>query len=266
MQKGKQRFSARILIILLTALIAVIPAGAKSDHWYCSHVSNHQRPHADANFQYISQYDGYYIGGQDNGPSDKVIYLTFDAGYENGNIAKILDILKRQEVTAAFFVLAQLVSHDTDIVKRMFDEGHLVCNHTAHHKDMSKITDRALFVQELEDLETLCREKTGKKLASYYRPPEGSFNEENLKWAQEAGYKTIFWSFAYADWDNNRQMNHDAALEKILSNIHPGEVMLLHPTSATNASILEEVIIRCKEQGYRFGTLDELTQKVAQNQ
>lgn len=236
--------------------LAALCIGAKNSHWYCAHVPEHRRPTADASFSYIEKYDGYYISPNE---MDKVIYLTFDAGYENGNVAKILDILKKKQVPAAFFVLSHLVEKDTALITRMFEEGHLVCNHTAHHKDMSAVTDAATFEAELRTLEDICRDMTGRELARYYRPPEGSFSEQNLKQAQAMGYKTVFWSFAYADWDNAKQMNTETAKQKILDNIHAGEVMLLHPTSATNAAVLGEVIDECRAMGYRFGTLDELT-------
>jgi peptidoglycan-N-acetylmuramic acid deacetylase len=225
----------------------------EGQHWYCAHVKDHVRPQADGALSYIEKYDGYYIG-----KDEKVIYLTFDAGYENGNVAKILDVLQEKQVPAAFFILSHLVDKETSLVNRMFDEGHTVCNHTARHKDLSQ-ADRATFEKELNDLSALCLEKTSKPMAKYYRPPEGTFSENNLKWSKDLGYKTIFWSFAYADWDNQKQMSADAAKNKILSNIHPGEVMLLHPTSDTNATILGEVIDQCRAMGYRFGTLDELT-------
>ncbi|MBE6620095.1 MAG: delta-lactam-biosynthetic de-N-acetylase [Ruminococcaceae bacterium] len=246
-----------ILTVLMLCLTILTPkAGAKSpNNWYCVHTANHQRPRVDAALSYIEKYDGYYIAPEEQG---KVIYLTFDAGYENGNVAKILDILKEKEVSAAFFVLSHLIEKDTALVTRMFDEGHTVCNHTAKHKDLS-LADRATFEGELEDLSRVCLEKTGREMAKYYRPPEGRFSENNLKWAQEMGYRTIFWSFAYADWDNQRQMNPNKAKEKILSNVHPGEVILLHPTSQTNVLVLGEVIDECRRMGYRFGTLDELT-------
>ena len=139
----------------------------------------------------------------------------------------------------------------------MGDEGHTVCNHTAHHKDMSRLGDED-FIKELQTLETLYTEKTGKTLARYYRPPEGKFSRENLQCASQNGYRTVFWSFAYPDWDNNRQMSTEVAKSIILDNVHNGEIMLLHPTSKTNAEILGEVIDALSAQGYRFGTLDEI--------
>ena len=194
----------------------------------------------------------------DANADDKVIYLTFDAGYENGNIEKTLDVLCEENVPAAFFILQNLVVKNTDLVKRMVNEGHTVCNHTARHKDMSTFSNEA-FLEELHTMEALYREHTGFEMSKYYRPPEGTFSRENLVCANENGYKTIFWSFAYPDWDNNKQMDTEKAKQIILDNIHNGEVMLLHPTSSTNASILQEVIQMLKAEGYRFGTLDELT-------
>lgn len=247
-----------LLAVLICVSYGVLPTSAQGNQWYCVHAKNHERPNVDPPLAYVEQYGGYYIGKDDG---EKVIYLTFDAGYENGNVAKILDVLKEKEVPAAFFVLAHLIEKDTGLVNRMLNEGHLVCNHTASHKDMSNITAPSAFAAELNALEQLCLEKTGKELARYYRPPEGKFSESNLKHAQEMGYKTVFWSFAYADWDNQKQPDTQKALDMIISNVHPGEVMLLHPTSAANAAVLGEVIDQCRAMGYRFGTLHELTEK-----
>lgn len=222
--------------------------------WYCQHTTNGERPPIPSEMNYIDKYGGYFLGND-----DKVIYLTFDAGYENGNVQKILDVLKEEEVPGAFFILSNLVERNTDLVKRMVEEGHTVCNHTAKHKDMTKITDRADFNAELVAMEKLYKEKTGYDLAKYYRPPEGRFNVQNLAWAQELGYKTIFWSFAYVDWDNEHQMSAEKAKAKVLEGTHNGEVILLHPTSSTNTEILSELIKTWKNMGYRFGTLDELT-------
>ncbi len=252
------------VIFLLVSLIFIsnfaisASAGDRGLNFYCAHRRDHLQPSIDKCISFIENYNGYYIDkyhGDTN--SDKVIYLTFDAGYENGNISRILDSLKEEKVCGAFFVLGHLIDKNTDLILRMFDEGHLVCNHTFSHKSMVGKTKEELR-SELEKLEKLCEEKTGKKMSSYYRPPEGRFDEASLKYADELGYKTVFWSFAYADWDNNKQMSLECAKNKILENIHNGEIMLLHPTSATNAQILKEIIIELKRQGYRFGSLDEL--------
>ena len=186
-----------------------------------------------------------------------MIYLTFDAGYENGNVEKTLDILRREDVPAAFFILGNLVTSNTDLVKRMIVDGHLICNHTYSHKDMTKLT-KLQFEEELQKMEAIFTEYTGEKLDKYYRPPEGRFSVENIQTANELGYKTFFWSFAYADWDNGAQMKSDVAMKKILDNLHNGEIMLLHPTSKTNAEIMRDLIRKLKQMGYKFATLEEL--------
>ena len=188
----------------------------------------------------------------------KVLYLTFDAGYENGNVAIILDILKKHNAKGAFFILDNLIRRAPDLVKRMAEEGHAVCNHTKTHPDMTKIHDKALFENQLSTLEKAYFDLTGQAMEKVYRPPQGRFSEENLAYAKDLGYKTLFWSFAYADWDNAKQPSPDAAKEKILSHLHNGEVMLLHPTSATNAAILDEVLTAIEAEGYRIAPLDEL--------
>ena len=246
-----------ILLIIFQALS--VGASGRSFSWYCVHRKDHLQPKVDKSFEFIEEYDAYYIDKSHGDEcEEKVIYLTFDAGYENGNVENILDVLKQENVTAAFFILGSLVVKNTALVERMFNEGHLVCNHTYSHMQMTNM-DKSTFCAELEKLEKTCLDHTGKALAKYYRPPEGVFDEDTLAYAKELGYKTVFWSFAYPDWDNNRQMSTEKAKQIILENVHNGEVMLLHPTSSTNAAILQDVIRTLKEQGYRFGTLDELT-------
>lgn len=252
-------FMALVLFILATAA-AIIPGAADNAYnWYCIRTPGNKRPPCPAEMSFVDKLGGFYIDkNKTDSDTEKVVYLTFDAGYENGNVEKILDTLKNKEVKGAFFVLGNLVTSNTDLVKRMADEGHLVCNHTYHHRDMSKYTDKAEFALELTSLEDAYRNLTGREMSKYYRPPEGRFSEQNLKFAQEMGYSTVFWSFAYADWDNNKQPSAEYALKKILSNVHNGAVILLHPTSSTNAEIMPQLIDSLKIYGYRFGTLDEL--------
>ncbi len=230
-------------------------------NWYCKKTADHSQPQLDSMLYLPDDCNAYFIDSDnsDYSSDEKVIYLTFDAGYENGNVEKILDILKEHDVPAAFFVLENLIKRNPELIKRMDSEGHLVCNHTATHGDMSKVTSKEQFAAELEKLNTVCKETTDVEVAKYYRPPEGRYSELNLRHASELGYKTIFWSFAYADWDNNSQMSADEAAKKVLDGTHNGEVLLLHPTSATNAAILDRLIKAWKADGFRFGTLDELT-------
>ena len=190
--------------------------------------------------------------------SRKVLYLTFDAGYENGCTEKILDILQKHNVKAAFFLVGNYMQKNPDLVRRMVTEGHIVGNHTMHHPDMSKLSDRAAFTKELTDLENLFQEVTGKELPKFYRPPQGIYSEDNLKMAQELGYKTVFWSLAYVDWNNDAQPSKEQAFQKLLPRTHNGAVVLLHSTSQTNAAILDELLTTWEQQGYTFETIDKL--------
>lgn len=221
----------------------------ESHSWYFKPAKDNKQPELIPEVSgYIDGYNVISMGSE----SKPRIYLTFDAGYENGNVEKILDVLKEKDVPGAFFILPQLAKQNTDLLLRMKNEGHLVCNHTKTHRDMSKVSDFATFKNELEETEKIFKEATGYELDKYYRPPEGRFSEENLKWADELGYTTVFWSLAYADWDNNKQMAPGRALELITARTHNGCVALLHPTSATNAAILGEYIDKMRECGYEF--------------
>ena len=211
-------------------------------------------PMASAGADQLKEYDAAYIGDI----SEKVIYLTFDAGYENGSTEKILDTLKKHDVKAAFFLVGNYLEKNPDLVRRMVSEGHIVGNHTMHHYDMSKIADRDTFQKELSDLETLFKDITGEEMPKYYRPPQGIYSKENLAMAKELGYKTLFWSLAYVDWNNDAQPTREQAFEKLLPRIHNGAVVLLHSTSKTNAEILDELLTKWKELGYRFESIDGL--------
>ena len=246
---------------MVARLLCVYPsAEGKSYSWYCAHVKDHVQPTVAKELSFVEECGAYYIDRThvSTDDPDKVIYLTFDAGYENGNVAKVLDVLKEENVPGAFFVLGHLISHEQNLIMRIKEEGHLVCNHTVRHRDMSRASEED-FLKELRELEDQYRTLTGDEMPKYYRPPEGKFSRNNLEVASDHGYQTVFWSFAYPDWDNQKQMSHEKAKQIILENLHNGEVMLLHPTSAVNAEILGDVIREAKAQGYRFGTLDELT-------
>ena len=253
------------LILVCLCIISICSinafASTQSYSWYCIRNKEHRQPSADSNMTFIEDFNGYYVDKKhtDN-CEEKVIYLTFDAGYENGNIAKILNVLAEENVPAAFFVLKNILVKNPELIKRMNDEGHIVCNHTSSHPDITKLCSIDELRCEVEELESIYKNIVGKDMPKYFRPPEGKFSKQSMEFLSSLGYKTIFWSFAYADWDNNAQMSAEAAKKKILDNIHNGEIMLLHPTSATNATILKDIIIELRSQGYRFGTLDELTQ------
>ena len=211
-------------------------------------------PIGNAGQDQLQHYDAAYLGDT----SQKVIYLTFDAGYECGSTAKILDVLKQHQAPAAFFLVGNYIEKNADLVRRMAEEGHIVGNHTMHHYDMSKLSDKDAFAKELTELEKLYKEVTGKDMEKYYRPPQGIYSEKNLEMAQELGYKTVFWSLAYVDWLQDDQPTREQALKKLLPRMHPGAVLLLHSTSQTNAEILDELLTTWESQGYRFASIAEL--------
>lgn len=243
------------VVIALAVSVSVFASSALSTgSWGLSFRQEGAPPIGNAGKDQLRQYQAAYIGNT----NEKVLYLTFDAGYENGCTAKILDTLKEKQVPAAFFLVGNYIRQSPDLVRQMVAEGHTVGNHTMHHYDMSRLSDKAAFSKELTDLEALYKETVGQELPKFYRPPQGIYSEENLKMAQELGYKTLFWSLAYVDWNNDSQPTKEAAFAKLLPRTHNGAVVLLHSTSKTNAEILGELIDKWREAGYRFGTLEEL--------
>lgn len=252
----------QLAAVLLCMTAFVFCVGAVNDPaigWYFKKNDDHTLPSLDAGLSYITEYDGYYADTRVS-DDDPVIYLTFDAGYENGNVAKILDVLEEHNAKGTFFVLSHLIDAEPDLVRRMADGGHLVCNHTATHPDLTAVSDEQ-FRHELSALAASYEACVGREMPLYFRPPEGKFNRRVLSLAREMGYKTIFWSLAYADWDNGKQPNPEAAKKLLLDHTHNGMVLLLHPTSATNAAILDDLMNAWEEMGYRFGTPDELTRE-----
>ena len=239
---------------VILAMTQFLGLSVETGAWGLSFRTEGQPPVGPADSRQLSQYGAAYLGDE----TQKVIYLTFDSGYENGSTEKILDVLKRHEVPAAFFLVGNYIEKNGDLVRRMVDEGHIVGNHTMHHYDMSKLSDKEAFAKELQDLETLFKETTGKELPKYYRPPQGIYSQENLQMAKELGYKTVFWSLAYVDWKNDAQPTKQEAFDKLLPRIHNGAVVLLHSTSATNAEILDELLTKWESDGYRFETIDKL--------
>ena len=257
-----QKLRWLLVILLLLLLIGAVVLGCfrqkdealPTGSWGLSFPTEGQPSVGNTSNDRLLEYNAAYLGDT----SKKVIYLTFDAGYENGCTEKILDTLKAHNVPAAFFLVGNYIEKNPDLVKRMVEDGHIVGNHTYHHWDMSKISDEATFRSELESLEGLYTQVTGKTIEKYYRPPQGIYSEENLKMAQDIGYHTVFWSLAYVDWLNDDQPTKEQAFAKLLPRIHDGAVILLHSTSQTNAEILDELLTKWESMGYTFGTIDEL--------
>ena len=246
-------FSAVAVAIALTAVGFFLPA-LETGAWGLHYATPGQTPSAPVGKQALENFRAYYVGNTE----EKVLYLTFDAGYENGCTEKILDTLKKHNAPAAFFLVGNYIEKNPDLVRRMVAEGHTVGNHTMHHPDMSKKTDGESFRKELTDLEALYTQVTGQPLSKFYRPPQGLYSRENLTQAKALGYTTVFWSLAYADWNNNAQPTREQALEKLLPRVHNGAIVLLHSTSQRNAEVLDEVLTRWEDMGYRFASLAEL--------
>lgn len=231
---------------------AAVPASV--DNWGLSFPTEGEAPVGNASVSDLAQYNAYYLGDT----SKKVIYLTFDCGYENGYTEKILDALKKHNAPAAFFVVGNMIETAPDIVCRMVEEGHIVGNHTFHHPDMSAISEQAAFQKELDDLAALYQETTGEELPKFYRPPQGKYSVENLKQAQALGYQTILWSLAYVDWYVDNQPTAEQAYAKLLPRIHDGAIVLLHSTSKTNADILDGLLTKWEDMGFTFASLYDL--------
>ena len=262
--KRKYILLAALGLVLLVALPflfgnlsekSVETAADGNTNWGLSFQKEGEPPVGNASVDVLKQHNAYYIGDT----QEKVIYLTFDAGFEAGYTPAILDTLKKHNVKAAFFVVGNYIETSPELVKRMVDEGHIVGNHTYHHYDMSKIADAESFSKEIRSLEELYKETTGQEMQKFYRPPQGKYSENNLKQANDLGYKTVFWSLAYVDWYQDQQPTKEEAFKKLIPRIHPGSIVLLHSTSKTNCEILDELLTQWENLGYTFGTLNDLS-------
>ena len=199
----------------------------------------------------MSKYGAYYI---DTVP--KTLYLTFDEGYENGYTGQILDVLKDNDVKAAFFITGPYLKKESELVKRMVDEGHIVGNHTVNHPSMPDVKDNEKLKNEITDLNDTFFDMFGQNM-KYIRPPKGEYSERTLALSNDLGYKSVFWSFAYQDWDTKKQKGTDYAYKQIMNGVHDGCILLLHAVSKDNADVLDRVIKDLKSQGYVFRSLDE---------
>ena len=248
------------MLLLFLGAYALVSGGdnvCETGAWGLSFWQEGAAPDGTVSQETLDAYDAKYIGDTER----PQICLTFDAGYENGGTAQILDTLQKHGVKAAFFLVGSYLEQNPELVRRMAAEGHTVGNHTYHHKNMAEIADETSFREELSSVETLYKTITGEEMARYYRPPQGVYSEENLKMAKALGYKTVFWSLAYVDWLNDRQPSREEAFSKLLPRIHNGAIVLLHSTSETNAEILDELLTKWEEMGYSFVTLDEVFAK-----
>lgn len=213
---------------------------------------NHQVPEIGKYQEEIDGTNSFYVG-----PDEKSVYLTFDAGYDNDNLPKILDTLQEKNVKASFFITGDFVKRFSSLTKRIVDEGHLVCNHSYAHKNIMtlSLSDLEKDLTKLEDEFYLL---TGTKMAKYFRPPEGLFNRTSLLNVKSLGFKTIFWSIAYVDWNQNEQKGVDYCVKTIMDNLHNGAIILMHSVSRSNQEALPIVIDKITQEGYTFKTVDEI--------
>lgn len=224
------------------------------ERWWLKRNENHQTPEV-SDYIDLSKYDAYYVNPK---CKKKKIFLTFDCGYENGFTPKILDVLKKQKVVAAFFVTKPFIREGRELIRRMKKEGHIVGNHTVHHKSMPTLSDRD-NKQEIIDCAEYCKEATGYEMDHFIRPPMGEYNEKTLKLTKSMGYKTIFWSMAYVDFDVNKQPGKQYVVEHFKKYTHNGAIPLMHNVSQSNAEALDEVITNLKKEGYQFESLKKLS-------
>ena len=270
LRRLKNSFFLRFLLLMVTAFIlgsmlgvftGQIPrsqetsSAAQSTGWGLSFQEEGKRPAGNASIDDLKQYNAYYASDTDQ----KIIYLTFDAGYENGNTPAILDALKKHQAPAVFFVVGNFIKDNPDLIRRILADYHIIGNHTMTHPDLPQISSMEAFQKELQDVEELYTSLTGEAMTKFYRPPRGIYNTENLSMAKELGYSTFFWSLAYVDWIQDQQPSREEAFQKLLTRIHPGAIVLLHNTSSTNAEILDELLTKWEEMGYEFHSLKELT-------
>ncbi|MGL4656238.1 MAG: polysaccharide deacetylase family protein [Sarcina sp.] len=233
----------------------------KEFNWYYSFDknSNSLMPPKETNF--LNDELALYKGDE----KEKILYLTFDEGYEQGYTNEIIDILNKNNAPAAFFVTKSYISREPEIVKKMHKSGHLVCNHTHTHKSMPTLIGKPQFEKEFTNVEKAYEELIGEKMPIYFRPPMGTYSHKSLEETKKLGYISVFWTFAYKDWLVDRQPNPDDAFKKITSKIHNGQILLLHACSKTNTEILDKLLKHLKSEGYTFESLDHLYKTTQKN-
>jgi len=232
--------------------VGTAPSDNAVKSWYYTPNDRHQPPAVPASAKtLLDRYRGRYLG-----PDAKLVYLTFDAGYENGQTARILDALSRNGMHATFFVTESYVRANPDLVRRMVREGHVVGNHSATHPSMPALADDPdAFARELTRVEQAFSEATGARLARVFRPPKGEYSALSLYRTAALGYESVFWSFAHRDWVTDDQPPVETTVRRILDGSHPGAIYLLHAVSSSNAEALDEAIAGLRAQGYGFGVL-----------
>ncbi|HET7628018.1 MAG TPA: delta-lactam-biosynthetic de-N-acetylase [Bacillales bacterium] len=251
----------KLAIVWLSVLMLAVPQFAfaspysnASHDWYFKRSKNHQPATTEPEFaEMLQKYGGVFQGDTDR----KIVYLTFDNGYEQGYTGKFLDVLKKKDVPAAFFVTGHYLKTEPELVKRMVKEGHIVGNHSWHHPDLTNVSNERLK-KELNKVKEKYTEITGETKMEYLRPPRGVFSERTLALSKKLGYTNVFWSLAFKDWETNNQKGWKYAYNSVMKQIHPGAVILMHTVSKDNADALAKIIDEARKRGYTFKSLDYL--------
>lgn len=243
-------------IIFVCIVIIVFPLEVGAYGWGFVKGNGGQAPEIGKYKTIIENHQAFYVDETD----EKVVYLTFDNGYEAGYTSQILDVLEKEKVPATFFVTGHYAKEEADLMRRMVKDGHMIGNHSDSHPDFTTMS-KVDIATELNKLEEIVRKETGQKQMTYVRPPRGTFDESTLETIDELGYVHVFWSLAFKDWEQDAQKGWKYAYDQIMEQMHPGAVLLLHSVSEDNAVALEKVIRKLKKDGYRFGHLDEIVQK-----
>ncbi len=244
----------KLMMIIMMLCGSMMSVQAQSIGWGIPRSKDEIQPFPGNVYdELIRSNDAFYIGN----PDEKIIYLTFDTGYEIGNTSVILDVLKKHDVPTTFFVTGHFVTEQADLVKRMATEGHIVGNHTWNHPNLTTVS-KEKFVEELTSIEKAYTDITGQEMVKFLRPPEGCISQQMLDYAKEMGYYTIMWSLAYVDWEIDGQKGWEHPYHEILERVHPGAIILMHSVSKDNADALDQLIPKLREKGYEFKSIQHL--------
>ena len=243
----------KLFIILSTIFLSFVNVNSNSFGWGFSKNKNHKQPYIGKYLDEIKDTNSYYVGDE----NIKKVYLTFDAGYDNGNLEKILNTLKEKDVQATFFITGDFLNRFSDLTIKINNDGHLIGNHTWSHANITKLNKDDIF-NELKKVEHKFYEITGDKIDPFFRPPAGVFNNRSLNVIKEYGYNTIFWSIAYKDWETNKTKDINVSVNSVIDNLHNGAIILLHTVSNENVIALPIIIDKIREEGYEIASLNDL--------
>lgn len=241
------------ILCLFTISFYSITSNVFAYGWGFTRNNNHTSPNIGTYAKEIEGTSSYYVGDVNK----KSLYLTFDAGYDNGVLDEIICVLEEKNIKASFFITGDFVTRFPDLVKKLEGHGHLICSHSYSHRSITNMSNEEIK-SDLEKLENAYYNLTNKPIAKYFRPPKGDFDKESLAYISSLGYKNIFWSMAHYDWDVNKQMSIEKTEKIVLDNLHNGAIILMHSVSISNARSLPNIIDKAKEQGYTFETLESL--------